>query len=155
MREAFITKRFEADALALIAQANTILAEYEAQGLVLTLRQLYYQFVARDLFPSNRRYVLVGKKKWVRDDRGTPNAEPNYKWLGKVVSNARLAGLIDWDMMEDRTRKLRKVNTWESPADIVEAVANQYKEDLEGSEVAARSVDRKGRAGRRDRRRLQ
>lgn len=109
MKEAFIDRRFSAGSLALIKTANTILQEYEAQGLVLTLRQLYYQFVARAVIP---------------------NKQTEYKRLGSVINDARLAGLIDWEMMEDRTRRLQTVNAWENPASIVEAVANQYKEDL-------------------------
>ncbi len=108
-QEAFIKKAFRADSLAIIAQANVILEEYERQGLVLTLRQVYYQFVARG---------------WM------PNKDRNYKRLGGILSDARLAGLVDWAMMEDRTRYLRKTNTWENPESIVSAIADQYKEDL-------------------------
>lgn len=109
MRERFIDRKFSAGSLALIGTANEILREYEGQGLVLTLRQLYYQFVARAIIP---------------------NKQSEYKRLGSVISDARLAGLIDWDMMEDRTRSLRGTTHWSSPASIVAAVANQYKEDL-------------------------
>lgn len=109
MRELFVEKKFQAGSLALISTANEILNEYRAQGLVLTLRQLYYQFVARALLP---------------------NKQSEYKRLGGIISDARLAGLIDWKMMEDRTRRLNSPSVWDSPADIVEAVANQYKEDL-------------------------
>lgn len=130
-REEFVPKNFQKAARSLIAQANEILEEYDEQGLVLTLRQLYYQFVARDLFPADRRFLLVGKK-WVRSDSAsaTPNAEPNYKWLGGVISDARLAGLVDWRLMEDRTRELEEQAKWDTPADIIEAVADQYREDL-------------------------
>ena len=109
MKEQFIERRFSEGSLGLIDKANDILGEYDAQGLVLTLRQLYYQFVARGLLP---------------------NKQTEYKRLGSVISDARLAGLIDWAMMEDRTRALRGITHWENPASIVEAVANQYKEDL-------------------------
>lgn len=88
--------------LALIEVANTIIEEFSAQGFDLTLRQLYYQFVARDVIP---------------------NTERSYKSLGEVISNARLAGYIDWLAIEDRTRNLRSVSHWESPAEIVKAVS--------------------------------
>lgn len=109
MLETFIEKRFSIASLATINTANTILQEYRAQGLVLTLRQLYYQFVARGLLP---------------------NKQTEYKRLGSIISDARLAGKIDWAMMEDRTRHLRKLSEWDSPAEIVEAISRQYREDL-------------------------
>lgn len=71
-----------------IEQANEIIAEYSAQGYTLTLRQLYYQFVARDLIP---------------------NTEQSYHNLGILITNARLAGLIDWYAIEDRGRG---INGW-------------------------------------------
>lgn len=108
MKERFIEKRFRADSLALIAQANDIIESYQAQGFVLTLRQLYYQFVSRALIP---------------------NKQSEYKRLGSIVDDARKAGLIDWSAMEDRTRNLESPNTWESPEAIIDAVARQYKEN--------------------------
>jgi hypothetical protein len=109
MRETFIEKRFSAATLATIERANIILDEYERQGLVLTLRQVYYQFVSRGLMP---------------------NKQTEYKRLGSILSDGRLAGLIDWDMMEDRTRRLNTINAWGSPADVISASADQYQEDL-------------------------
>jgi hypothetical protein len=35
-----------------VEQANTIIGEYQAQGFLLTLRQLFYQFVARGLLET-------------------------------------------------------------------------------------------------------
>ena len=74
-RIAYTTKRFRQDALEVIATANEILHDFAAQGYEVTLRQLYYQFVARDLIP---------------------NSDQSYKRLGNIVSDARMAGLIDW-----------------------------------------------------------
>ena len=37
------------ETLAIVVQANEIIADYQAQGFDLTLRQIYYQFVARAL----------------------------------------------------------------------------------------------------------
>lgn len=93
----------------MVERANEIIAEYEAQGFVLTLRQLYYQFVARDLLA---------------------NTQQNYKRLGDILNKARLAGLVSWSAMEDRTRNLRALSHWDSPRDIVAACARQYREDL-------------------------
>jgi len=105
----YIERNFSAGSLALIRHANTIIAEYAGQGYSLTLRQLYYQFVSRDLIP---------------------NKVKEYKRLGSVINDARLAGLIDWDAIEDRTRNLHSPATWADPAEIVAAVADQFKMDL-------------------------
>lgn len=94
---------------AVIEQANGIIETYAAQGYDLTLRQLYYQFVSRDLIP---------------------NRQNEYKRLGDIVSKGRRAGLIDWTAIVDRTRNLQGVSTWDSPSQIVEAVAAQFKYDL-------------------------
>ncbi len=107
--EAFIEKNFRRDSLAIIAAANDIIEEYRKDGFTLTLRQLYYQFVARDLIK---------------------NQMSEYKRLGAIINDARLAGFIDWEAIEDRTRNVKKPNTWESPQEIVTAVAAQYQEDL-------------------------
>lgn len=92
-----------------IDKANDICRAYEAQGYELTLRQLYYQFVARDLLPNNDR---------------------SYKRLGSIVNDARLAGHIDWNHINDRTRHLRTSNTWSDPSSIIEASADQFARNL-------------------------
>jgi hypothetical protein len=109
MKESFICRKFGKSTLAVIDQANWIVAEYQAQGFTLTLRQLFYQFVARALIPNTAR---------------------EYKNLGAVVNNARLAGVLDWDAIEDRTRNLRELSVWETPADIIGSAAASYREDL-------------------------
>jgi len=121
-------KRFQAESASIVRIANVILEGYVKQGFDLTLRQLYYQFVARDLFPEDRKFVWRGNK-WVRDPDGSKNAEPNYKWLGVIINDARLAGLIDWSYMVDRTRYLRRQATWDDPSMIVGSCAQQFKTD--------------------------
>jgi hypothetical protein len=108
MKQAFIEINFNPKSLAMIKLVNSILAEYERLGYDLTLRQLYYQLVARD-------YI--------------ENSQKSYKRLGDLVNNGRLAGLIDWAMITDRGRKTVKNNHWENPAQIVDAAANQFAID--------------------------
>lgn len=100
---------FKEATLAVIAQANVIIAEYAEMGYRLTLRQLYYQFVSRDWLPNQQR---------------------EYKRLGSIVNDGRLAGLIDWEAIEDRGRNLLRSTSWDSPADIVDACAQQFKLNL-------------------------
>lgn len=58
-----------------------------------------------------------------------PNNERSYKNVGNLISEARLAGLIDWEAIVDRTRHLRKNSHWDSPADILRTAAYQYQID--------------------------
>jgi hypothetical protein len=104
----YVPHRFRADGRAVVAQAEAICAEYAAQGFDLTLRQLYYQFVARDLFA---------------------NTQQNYKRLGDIVNAARLAGLLDWDYIVDRTRNVQALSHWGSPRAIIGGAAASYRLD--------------------------
>jgi hypothetical protein len=105
---------FKPKSLALIETANAIIEEYSAQGFELTLRQLYYQFVARDVIP---------------------NTQKSYDNLGSLINDARLAGLVDWLAIVDRTRSMRKNSHWASPSEIVESCARQFQIDKwEGQE---------------------
>jgi hypothetical protein len=111
-----------------IANANRVCADFMAQGYDLTLRQVYYQFVSHDLFPDDRTWTWTGVK-WVRDPNGSKNADPNYKWLGEIVNDARLAGMLDWDYIVDRARNLYAHSHWGSPGDIIRSAANGFALD--------------------------
>lgn len=128
MKHQYIEKSFRKSSIIVITQANEIIEEYADEGYDLTLRQLYYQFVARDCFPDDRRWRWTGSR-WVRDPKGTKNAEPNYKWLGGLVNDARLTGLIDWDSIIDRTRKYESLSHWRNPAEIIQSAADSYAND--------------------------
>jgi hypothetical protein len=61
-----------------------------------------------------------------------PNNDKQYKIIGNAVNDGRLAGLIDWYAIEDRTRYLRKNSHWTSPVDIIHgAVYGYYKNHWE------------------------
>lgn len=105
----YMPKTFQSATYAVIEAANQIIAEYAEQGFQLTLRQLYYQFVARDLLRNQQR---------------------EYKRLGSIVNDGRLAGLIDWSAIEDRTRNLHELSNWTDPAHIIDSAADGYREDL-------------------------
>lgn len=108
MKIAYESWKPGADALRDVARAEQICLDYEAQGYDLTLRQLYYQFVARG---------------WI------PNTVRSYKRLGDIVNKGRLAGLLDWDHIVDRTRSLKSVGHWNSPAQIMRGAANSFRLD--------------------------
>ena len=105
---AYIEKSFTRKSLEIIDQANQICADYQRQGYDLTLRQLYYQFVSRDLIP---------------------NKDTEYKRLGNIINDARLAGLLDWSYIIDRTRNLRGSSHWDRPGDVLDSAAYSYNTD--------------------------
>lgn len=104
---------------AIINYANQIAADYGAQGYSLTLRQLYYRFIAADLLP---------------------NTQASYNKLGSIINKARLAGMIDWNHIDDRTRVHQAPTTWETPTQILEAAMNGYAEDLWANQPARPEV---------------
>lgn len=114
MKIAYIEKNFGAARLALIETANRIIAEYSRQGFDLTLRQLYYQLVARGVIE---------------------NTERSYKNTGKAIDDARMAGLMDWEAIVDRTRNLRSVSHWDEPSSIIDSAAYSYRLDKWDSQV--------------------
>lgn len=100
--------KFTDDRLTLIRQAADISDRYESSGMPMTLRQLYYQMVAANLIANNKQ---------------------SYDRLGGAVSDGRIAGLISWTALEDRTRNLMGHRTYDSPAQAVAAVRRSYKID--------------------------
>lgn len=89
---------FRSKSLELIRLVNEVIGEYKAQGYELTLRQTYYQLVARGYIPNNER---------------------SYKNIGSLINDGRLAGLIDWCAIIDRTRNLKRNSHWEKPSDVI------------------------------------
>lgn len=100
--------KFRADSLALIELASEIIEDYDEMGYDLTLRQLYYQLVARGHIE---------------------NTERSYKRIGSLINDARLAGLIDWSAITDRTRNMVQNSHWSSPMQIINGAISQYAID--------------------------
>lgn len=105
MKKQFKEKKFGPQALEMIGRINGILTEYEKSGYDLSLRQLYYQLVSRNI---------------------VPNTEKSYKNVGGLVSDARLNGDIDWDMIKDRGREMTQNPHWETPKQFITQVAPLY-----------------------------
>jgi uncharacterized protein (DUF2249 family) len=104
----YVPKDFQRATLALIESCNAIIADYKADGYTLTLRQLYYRLVAAALIP---------------------NTQKSYDRVGSIINDARLAGVIDWDAIEDRTRDLKSLTHWDNPAEIIAGAARSYRLD--------------------------
>lgn len=96
---------FRQKSLDLIELINSVIDEYSAQGYELTLRQAYYQLVARGYIENNER---------------------TYKNIGSLINDGRLAGLIDWNSITDRTRNLRNRAHWDQPQDVIYSAKYSY-----------------------------
>ena len=85
---------------------NKIIREYQDQGFVLTLRQLYYQLVSRDIIP---------------------NKVNEYAKLSTLLKEGRMGGIIDWAAIEDRLRKPSSPASWDTPQEAMDSLIYQYK----------------------------
>lgn len=97
--------RFRQSSLDLIHLVNEVINDYKAQGYELTLRQVYYQLIARGYIPNNER---------------------SYKNVGNLINDGRLAGLIDWYAITDRTRNLRGNSHWDTPSEVIASAKYSY-----------------------------
>ena len=86
MKITYVPRNFRKESRILIDLCDEILLDYHDQGLKMTVRQLYYQLVARNIIE---------------------NTEKSYNRIKNLISNARLAGEIHWNMIEDKTRRLQ------------------------------------------------
>ena len=80
---------------AIIEKALEILAEHNP----MTLRQVYYQLVARQIIE---------------------NSKGSYGSLGNALVTARQEGLIPWGWIDDRLRQPREVSMWDDLPDFAE-----------------------------------
>lgn len=87
----------------MLDRINSIVEEYVAQGYILTLRQLYYQLVSRD--------VIANKKA-------------EYDKLSVLLTKGRMGGVVDWSAIEDRGRKAR-LPYW--CVDVLDALNDTYR----------------------------
>lgn len=108
MKEAFVEINFQDSTLQVIEWINEVLAQYAALGYDLSVRQVYYQLVTKDLIPNNPK---------------------SYNRIKGYIADGRKAGLIDWDMIVDRTRGVAIPSHWDSPAEIVRSAASQFRID--------------------------
>ena len=110
----------------IIRTASGIMNKYKKQGYSLTLRQLYYRFVAGDLLPERWRDKKTGSKNNIRA----------YKNLGSLMGKARMGGLLDWKSLEDRTRNLKGSPRWDTPKDALYSCADWFHIDFwRGQEI--------------------
>lgn len=83
--------------------------EVLSEGHPMTVRQVYYQLVARHIIDNNRG---------------------RYQAVSNALVTARQGGEIPWEWIEDRMRKPRQVTMWEDLPDFVDAVRRSYRRDV-------------------------
>jgi len=106
VKRRFMTKNFGLAARERIDLCNEVITQYLGMGLRLTLRQLYYQLVTKNVIA---------------------NREQEYKGLGKLLSDARLCGLVDWSAIEDRVRRPDVPQDFEDLNELVNAALASYR----------------------------
>ncbi len=85
MKESFpVNYRLTKNNLEMLDIVNGILDDLQAQGYTLTLRQLYYQLVAKGIIP---------------------NRQSEYSKLSTLLVKGRMCGVVDWNAIEDRVRR--------------------------------------------------
>jgi hypothetical protein len=104
--EKFRDINFRPDSLAKIENMVEIIEEYQQQGLRMTARQLYYQLVSRDIIA---------------------NTPKEYKKLTALLTDARYAGMVDWDAIEDRGREPDSPSEWSGLPSLVESALRAYR----------------------------
>lgn len=75
----------------------------------MTVRQMYYQLVSKQIIKNNRS---------------------QYQAVSKVLVEARKDGTIPWQWIEDRLRRPRAVSMWEGIGDFAETAVNAYRRDI-------------------------
>jgi len=87
---------------------NQIIEQYKQQGYRLTLRQLYYQLVSKDIIP---------------------NRVNEYAKLSTLLVKGRMAGHVDWDAIEDRLRRPKLPYLVNDIPDAINDTIEQYRLD--------------------------
>jgi hypothetical protein len=106
LKESFREWNPKGATMAYVSKVITIIEAFAKQGYRLTLRQLYYQLVAGGVIPNRKQ---------------------EYAKLSDVLTNARMAGLVDWEAIEDRVRVPKMHPEWDNIADLVASACASYR----------------------------
>lgn len=91
--------------LSIIDTAKAILAAHNP----MTVRQVYYQLVSRQIVENNRN---------------------RYQSVSDAIVKARQQEIIPWEWIEDRLRRPRKVSMWADLAEFSDVAARAYRLDV-------------------------
>ena len=108
MKEKYREVTFHKESKVILAQLLDIVDEYATQEIKLTLRQLYYQLVARGFIE---------------------NKEREYKKISRILKRARYGGVVDWESIEDRSRTPKIPYHFESIPDFIKRMMYSFKRD--------------------------
>jgi len=75
----------------------------------MTVRQVYYQLVSRQVIENNRC---------------------QYQAVSNLLVDARKDGVVPWHWIEDRLRRPREVDMWDDLADFAETARRAYRRDV-------------------------
>ena len=92
----------------LLEKIIAVVDEYKEKGYRMTLRQLFYQLVTQNILE---------------------NKESQYKKLSTLLKDARMSGLVDWDVIEDRRRVSAMPGQFDDLSDLVQAAISSYRLD--------------------------
>lgn len=91
--------------LELLEQVQKVIESYDFS---LTLRQIYYQLVAKQIIPNQQKY---------------------YEKLSRLCVIGRDEGMLPEDAFADRLRKVDKPNSWDDLVDFMGTVKQAYRKD--------------------------
>ena len=116
---------FNPEAQGLIVHMVEILQQY--RGSRVTARQLYYRMFAKNWLPDTWIDPVYNAKHHLHPT--TKNTDKNYKRLSTLIVDARYAGLIDWDAIEDRTREPTKPRDWKNGSEALAETLGTFRLD--------------------------
>ncbi len=108
MRMCFIPHTFYAKKQQLVNQCDVICTSYYEKGYTLILRQLFYQLVSTNKIA---------------------NTDKEYDRLGDTVTEARYAGMLNWEHIQDRVRVLQDSARWTDARDRLTHAAKTTRID--------------------------
>lgn len=126
MKQSYKDINFTPAVLDIITHGNDVIAHERASGFEsLTARALYYKFIGQDLFPDSWIDEKYNRKHGLQP--GTKNTLKNYKRLTAIISDARVAGLVDWDAIEDSTRVAKLPQEFSSLKELMDVALASYR----------------------------
>jgi len=91
--------------LELLAQVQKIISSYD---FALTLRQIYYQLVAKQIIPNKQKY---------------------YTKLSRLCVTGRDEGILPEEGFADRLREVDKLSSWSDLNEFMNTVRRSYRKD--------------------------
>lgn len=128
MKQCFEHMRLADKTMDIIIMVSQIVEEYSRLDIKMNIRQIYYQFIARDWFPDDWIDEKYNLKHGLAPD--TKNTQKNYKRLGGIISKGRMAGHIDWDQIVDLVRSLHSQIAYPTPRRFMDIMLPLYQKDM-------------------------